>query len=78
MVEIDGETIIYDPDAELLHHLDLVATTIWRTLDGSETLGELASGLAAQFETDVRVVSDDVVRLARQLAADGLLTTVPR
>ena len=72
-VEVEGETIIYDPVAEMLHHLDRIATIVWRELDGSTPLQELTSDLADVFETEQEVVATDVLRLARQLATDGLV-----
>jgi hypothetical protein len=72
-VRVDGETVVYDPTARLLHHLDAIATAIWDAVDPGAPLGEIAQDLATRFHGDARVVADDVLRLCRQLAADGLL-----
>ena len=72
-VEIDGETILYDPEAEMLHRLDPIATVVWGELDCRRRLSELAADLAAEFDTDEDVVLGDIVRLVRQLASDQLV-----
>lgn len=71
-VEIDGETVIYDPASELLHHLDPIATMIWERLDGTTPLADVARRLAERFDADPEVVTTDVMALVRQLSADGL------
>jgi hypothetical protein len=75
-VEVDGETVIYDPDAALLHHLDATATAVWHLIDGATTLGAIADALAARYAADLDVVRADVVRLARQLRDDRLVETM--
>ena len=72
-VEIDGETILYDPEAEMLHRLDPIATVVWGELDGDRPLSDVAADLAAAFETDEAVVLGDVMKLVQRLAADQLL-----
>jgi hypothetical protein len=72
-VEVDGETVVYDPAAEMLHHLDRTATAVWNGLDGTCTLSALAHELAVLFDADAGVVIDDVLVLARQLATDDLV-----
>ena len=75
-VELDGEAVVLDEARNRLHHLNPTATLVWSCFDGSGTIEAIASDLADAFasvEDDVRV---DVLSLARELAAQGLLEGV--
>jgi hypothetical protein len=77
----DGiEGLVLD-DGGLLHHrrtgrlvaLNRRGTEIWPALDGAASLAELASTLAARHDTEAAVIEADLLSLASQLAAEGLL-----
>lgn len=74
--ELDGETVLFDEDTGHLHTLDPVATVVWGCFDGQASLGEIASELAGAFGADRAVVVADVLRLARELGAQGVLDGV--
>src|SRR5687768_13909563 len=71
--EIEGETVLYDEDAQVLHLLDPIGTVVWTLLDGTVTLGELCVDLADVFAADLSQVQNDVLRLAGDLSEKGLL-----
>ena len=75
-VELDGESVLYDETSGALHHLDAVATVVWDRLDGTATLGDLASELGTTFVTDATRVRGDLVAFARQLGHQHLLEGV--
>lgn len=75
LVEVDGETVVYDETTGALHLLDGVATIIWRCLDG-RTLREAAGELSVAFGAKRELVERDVLALARRLGAQGLLDGV--
>lgn len=72
-VEVDGETVIYEPSGQTLHHLDPIATVIWQQLDGTLSTDELVEELAAAFGAPPEVVGRDVATLIETLQANGLL-----
>jgi hypothetical protein len=72
-VEVDGETVVYDPVADLLHHLEASASAVWSRLDGADPLDALAVRLAADYGAGPDTVRRDVIRLARVLWDLGLL-----
>lgn len=72
-VELDGETVVYDPADEGLHLLDPIASIIWGCLDGQVSVGVLCEELAESFGIPVEQVQADVVSLTRQLIDKALL-----
>jgi peroxiredoxin len=79
-VEVDGEMVIgYLPEGEShlrTHALNATASIVWRCFDGSGTLDEIVADIADAFGTDVEVVRADVLDLAQQAGALGLLVGV--
>jgi hypothetical protein len=75
-VEIDGELVLYDDSAKVMHRLSPSAGQIWRCLDGSGSLAEIAADLADVYQADPGQVLADVVATARQFGSAGLLVGV--
>lgn len=75
--ELDGEMVLYDEAAGGLHVLNPTATLVWKGLDGTTPLGELAAELAAAADADPAVVRRDVLAVTAEFAALGLLAGIP-
>lgn len=75
-VELGDEIVIYDDSTGKLHHLNPQGGVLWRWLDGSGPLADLAADVSAAYEADRAAVEADVVALARSLASRGLLEDV--
>lgn len=79
--QIDGETVVYDPEADQLHHLDRSATAVWRLLDGTRPLRFVAGDIAAAYGVAEEVARRDAAGLTvtlrdlRLLAGSGPATT---
>ena len=73
VVRVDGETVLYDPEADLLHYLDRTASAVWSQLDGTVTLQALAGRVAATFGASEKAVRRDVRDLMALLWGRGLL-----
>ena len=79
----DGVSGVVTPDGVVLHRhvtdaialLDPLAGVIWRLLDGSAPIHELAADLADAFDHPVDTVRADVDRLLHQLADNGFIDT---
>jgi len=66
-VIVDGQAVLYDEAAKVLHVLDPIGTVVWQCLDGSGTLGEIEADLADVYQMPIKQVRTDVRRLIRQL-----------
>ena len=73
VIEVDGETVLYDERSGDLHHLDQIATIVWDGFDGRTSIAALALELAEAFHAPLDAVTGDVRTLARTLASEGLL-----
>ena len=74
VVPVDGETVVYDPEADALHHLNRTASTVWSRVDGRLTLQVLAERVAADYGATGATLSRDIVDLAGALWDRGLLS----
>jgi hypothetical protein len=75
-VEVDGEIVLYDDRAKVMHRLSPTAGQVWRCFDGSGSLAEIAADLAEVYQADPDQVLTDVVATARQFGSAGLLVGV--
>jgi Coenzyme PQQ synthesis protein D (PqqD) len=70
---VDGETVVLDQQAGVVHQLNATASFIWERCDGQSTLTDIAQQLAQAFEVDPHVASCDVNAMIGQLEALHLL-----
>lgn len=73
--EIDGEISLYHPGNERVVVLNETASDIWRLLDGSRTVAQVAELLSSSYGADPVVVAADVERTVDQLVEAGMLRT---
>ena len=70
---LDEEWVLYDPQTNQLHALNLSAALVWEHCTGELTVPEIADRVAAAFATDDRQqVLQDVKAAVARLAGDGL------
>ena len=72
-VELEGEIVLYDDGSHRLHRLNPTAATLWQCLDGSASLGEIATDIADVYQVDVTTVLPQIISLTQSFAAEGLL-----
>lgn len=70
------EVVLYEDANGTLHHLNPQAALVWRCLDGSGPLSELAADLAEAYGVDRATVEGDVLGMVGHLARSGLLSGV--
>lgn len=70
---IDGETVVLDRQAGLIHQLNHTASYIWERCDGHATVSDIAHQLAQAFDVDLTVATRDVRTMVTQLQALHLL-----
>jgi hypothetical protein len=75
-VELDGEAIVLDEAQNRLHLLNASATVVWTCCDGHGTIAEIADDVAATVGLAATQVTHELVALARDLGAEGLLDGV--
>jgi peroxiredoxin len=75
-VVLEGEAVLLAEGASEAHYLDEIATLVWSTFDGVAALHELAADFADVFNTDIDVVTRDILALTQGLGRAGLLVGV--
>lgn len=71
--ELDGEMVLLNLDTGVYFGLDAVATDMWRAIQGAGPLGDAMRAVEAQYDIDPDTLVEDLLRLAGQLVAKGLL-----
>jgi hypothetical protein len=71
--ELDGETVLLNLDTGIYFGLDAVGSDMWRAIQSSASLRDAISAVQAQYDVDPAVLRDDLLRLANQMLAKGLL-----
>jgi len=70
---VDGETVVLDRQAGLIHQLNQTASFAWDQCDGKSTLEEIANRLAEAFDVDSETAARDVARIVQQAQKLNLL-----
>ena len=73
---IDGETVVLDKAAGLIHQLNATASTIWKACDGKTSSGDIAAQIAEQYDISLESASVDVDRTLQQLEQQKLVQPV--
>lgn len=76
LVELDGETVVYEVDRDRLHLLDAVATVVWRLFDGATSLDVASRILAETFDSSEGQVFQDVRAFAEHVESLGIVERV--
>lgn len=72
-VEVDGEAVILDEEAERLHLLNPSASLLWACFDGESSLADICADLAEALGTPLEVVLADSLDALRKLVEEGLV-----
>jgi Coenzyme PQQ synthesis protein D (PqqD) len=70
---VEGEVVVLDRQANLIHQLNRTASYIWDRCDGQAPVAEIAKQLAGAFDIDVTTAIQDVATTIMQLRTLGLL-----
>jgi hypothetical protein len=73
---VDGEVVVLDRQAGLIHQLNQTASYIWDRCDGQSTVAEIANQLAAAFDVGADTAVQDVAITITQLQSLGLLESL--
>lgn len=73
MRTVDGECVLLDRGAGLVHHFNLTASFIWERCDGRTSVDDIATGMSERFDVDPDVARTDVATVVRRLLDLNLL-----
>jgi hypothetical protein len=76
VVELDGEAVVLDEDANRIHLLNHTATLIWNCLDGDIDVRGLAMEIGEVLGLPFEQVLADTLAVVRDLGDEGLLDGV--
>jgi Coenzyme PQQ synthesis protein D (PqqD) len=76
LIELDGHALLYDDGLRHWVVLNPTAHALWRCLDGSGTVAEIADDLSAAFGAEPETVQEQVLHMVRVLGQQGLLEGV--
>lgn len=75
--QIDGELLLFDPSAATVLYCNQSAALVWSLCDGTRTIKDIVTLLAAAFPDARGDVAADVGELVKQLVSRGALVLVP-
>jgi len=70
---VEGEAVVLDRDASLVHQLNVTASFVWDRCDGRRTVSDIAEQLAGACGTDPDASNEAVTAALRRFAELGLL-----
>lgn len=72
--QLDGEWILFDPEAESIHVINEMANVVWTMCDGSRTIDEMVTEIDERYEVpDTGQVRSDVEGILASFAELGVL-----
>jgi hypothetical protein len=71
--ELDGEGVILNLASGLYFGLDEIGTRIWRLIEQRGQLRSVLAGLCDEYEAAPAAIERDLLSLASELSAKGLL-----
>ncbi len=71
--EVDGETVLLNPETGRYFGLNRVACSFWNKVDGKTSLEEIIDQLLLEYEVEREVLSQDIRELVAALTEYQLL-----
>jgi hypothetical protein len=71
--ELDGETVLYDPKANMMHSLNASAAAVWAACDGMVAADEIVRAMEADYSGDRSEIERDVLAIIERFRRQGLL-----
>lgn len=75
---LDEEAVLLRPEAGKVSVLNEVASRIWQLADGSRTIGEIAEGIAEEYQVDLAQAQADTIEFVNLLITKGILVVSDR
>ena len=71
--EVDDEMVLLDMNSENYFGLDEVASDIWQTMQGKETLQEVFDAMLEIYDVEEDVLKKDISSFIEKLKESGLI-----
>lgn len=65
--EIEGDLVLYDPDYDVVHTLNVTSRFIWERCDGDHTPAQIATDLRNCYAVPLDVARRDVDKILNRL-----------
>jgi hypothetical protein len=75
---VDGQAVIINLQDSTYIALNETGSFLWARLDGETTLEAIAQALAETYQVDLAVTRPDVLELAQELLARGMIELASR
>jgi hypothetical protein len=74
--QLDDDWVVYDPEGNLMHVLNLSAVAVYERCDGQTSVESMVEGLLKMFETtpDPSVIQKEIGLVLEGFADAGLLS----
>ncbi|MEJ2009196.1 MAG: PqqD family protein [Acidobacteriota bacterium] len=74
--ELDEGAILLDLNTKYYYNLNQTALTIWKSMNESSIISEMAERLAEQYEVDQGQAEESAKRIMAELHKEGLVITL--
>lgn len=74
--ELGEEAVVLDPESGIYYGLNEVGTAAWKLFAGGARLGEVRTALLEIYEAPSERLWEDLLKLIRDLEANGLIEVV--
>ncbi len=71
--ELDDGCILYDPEKEEAHSLNITAASVWTCCDGKHSIKEIAAIVEECFEPKSKSVMEDIIKIVKVFSEKELL-----
>lgn len=71
--EMDGQVLVLMPKQNTVHELNTTASFLWKNIDGTRTISDLAQLIAEEFEITPPEAANDIQIFASEMKKQGLL-----
>jgi hypothetical protein len=71
--ELDGEAVILNLDTGIYFGLDPIGTRIWQLIREHAALQRVFDAMCIEYDAEVATLEHDLLQLANELCAKGLL-----
>jgi hypothetical protein len=75
--DLEGETVMLNLDTGIYFGLDPVGTAVWKHLQDAVALHDVRDRLVEEFDVTAETATADLLHLAEQLVARGLVRIAP-
>ena len=73
--EVNGELLVLDDRAQIIHQLNPTASFIWQQAQSGSTADGIAAALAEQYDVDLETAHRDVAATLARLKELNLVTS---